>query len=46
MMPSVLSNEALHFLHQDNQNEEQHDFFGHMTPLPLALHNATGVIIT
>ena len=36
----------LNFLGQDNQNEMQHDFFGHMMLLALALmsHGADGVI--
>ena len=39
--------EPLYFLGQDKQNEVQHDFFGHVTPLALAmtLHGADGIII-
>ena len=42
--PSALSKEALHSLHQDNQNEKQYDFFGHVTQMPfsLASHNTIG----
>ena len=34
-MPSALSNEPLHSLHQDNQNGK-HDFFGHVTKFGIA----------
>ena len=38
----------LHYLHQDNQNEEQHDFSCHLTQLlwPLTSHDASGVVVT
>ena len=32
----------LHSLHQENQNEVQHDLFGYMTPLALALASHDG----
>ena len=35
----------LHSIHQDNQNEEQHEFFGHVMQLPLPLLDATGVCV-
>ena len=28
-----ITNSTMHSLGQDNQNEVQHDFFGHVTPL-------------
>ena len=45
MMPSALLKETLHSLHEDNQNQEQQDYFVHMTQLqlPLASHDATCV---
>ena len=48
MIPSALSKVPLHALQQDVQNEEQPQFFGHVTqlPLPLASHDATGVGVT
>ena len=33
MMLTVLSMAPLHFKGQENGNEVQHDFIGHMTPL-------------
>ena len=34
-IPSSVSKESLHSLHQANQNEDQHNFFGYVTQLPL-----------
>ena len=34
----------LHYLGKEDQNEVQHDFLYHVTPLALALHDASGVI--
>ena len=44
MAPSVIT---LHLFSQDNQNEEQCDFFGHVMHLVLALasHDAEGIVI-
>ena len=36
LMPNDTVYGTIHFLDQDNQNEEQHDFFGHVMPLVLA----------
>ena len=48
MLASSLSKEPLHSSHQDNQNEEQHDVFGHVTQLPLAsmpvLHDTYSIL--
>ena len=43
MAPPVAS---LNSLAQDDRNEVQHDFFGHMTPLALmpALHDADSIV--
>ena len=35
-MPNGIINGTIHFLGQDNQNEVQQDFFGHVMPLVLA----------
>ena len=53
MMPSAWSKEPIHYLYQDNQNEEQHDIFEscdscnchwhHMTPLVLMSNDATAI---
>ena len=39
---------TIHSLSQYNQNEKQHDFFGHMTQLlfPFGSHDATGAGVT
>ena len=46
MMPMPSSMTPLHSLGHDNQNEVQHDLFGHVMPLALALvsSDAHGVI--
>ena len=36
----------LHLLGQDNQNEMQHDIFGHMMPLALALASSDTYSVT
>ena len=41
MKPAVSLMVPLHSLGQDDQNEMQHDFFGHLRPL--ALHDASGI---
>ena len=48
MMSPAFSMSALHFLGQNNQNQIQHDFFGHLTQLSLALasHDATVISAT
>ena len=45
MLASTLSKEPLYYLHQDNQNKEHYNIFGHVTLLPLLLtsHDTTGV---
>ena len=45
MIPSAISKAPLHSLHQDNQNEEQHAFFGHVTQLVLASHNVMLLVL-
>ena len=45
MMPSAFSKAPLHSLHEDNQNEEQIDFFGHVTHLSLASHDSPGGVV-
>ena len=35
-MWTTLSKVPLHFLGQDDQNDVQHDFFGHATPLGIS----------
>ena len=37
---SVINSTPQHFLGQDDQNEGQHDFFGHVTPLVSALESS------
>ena len=46
MMPMALSMVPFHFLGQDEQNEVQHNIFGHVMPLLLASasHDADGII--
>ena len=45
-MLMALSKEPLHSLHKDNQNEVQHDLFGHTTQFApaLASHDADGIV--
>ena len=44
-MPNGVVNGTIHFLGQDNQNEVQHHFYGHLMPLMLtsALHDADNI---
>ena len=46
MMLIVLLMAQLHLLAQDDQNEEQHDFLGHVMPLApvLTSHNVSGIV--
>ena len=46
MVLIALSLAQMDLLVQDDQNEVQHDFFGHLVPLALVLvsHNVKGII--
>ena len=48
MMATVSSMVPFHMLHQDNQNETQHDFSGNVTPVSpaSASYDGKGIIIT
>ena len=39
-----MSMAPLHSIYQEDQNEVQHDFLGHVIPLASAAHDADGVV--